>query len=1257
MAYFVERLPLTALANRSRNYLVAAFSLLILVFGFAAGVPHAEIWPAIGVFACLYAAALLFSSQPDQGPAFSIGLMIIVSALLSLGAEAVAATAIAGAIIAEMDHALLHSHLYRPPQTIQQAPSIIALEAGSTIFAVLPGAALFQASGGALLVLFGSVLVLHQLSLLVMSAVLCPTLNWPHRLRYSARLTILELLTLPFSLLLVAVNERLGLFALLAAGIACVGGALLYHMTQRLRELGILNAFGQALSANLSLDELLANLHQQTAKLLKVELFAVVLYEGDTGTLTFPYVSYRGERLHWLPISNLQNVNRYPASTREPLLLRGDVVAEAAKLGMRFVYPPFPVCYLSIPLILGDQLTGVISIESFTDVNAYKPSDVKLIQALTPQVAVALHNAQLYERTASMANELAQLNEVAAVVSATLDIQTISEAICQALKNLTKADKTALFLYNPDRTAMTVAYSIGFSPEYVAQFAHLPLGSFSNRTERLVVSDAQADSVEAEWRALAELGDYRALALAPLRVRDETIGLLAIFYEAVYAFRPDELERLSTLANQVSVAVANAQLYGESQRRANDMSQLVQTTQALVESLDLNAIGSILVSRIATALHLDEVALVLWDSSREQWQPVASYRDQLPDYASVDKTIFRRVADTQRPLVLPEAEDDWTLLNTLNLKTALILPLTLRAETAGVVLLGHGEERTFQTHELQFAEALMGQAATVLDNARLFRLIDTELDERIRQLSAIDAVSRKMSASLDLDTVIHEVLNAALSVTYADAAGCGLQTTTGRIAFTARMRFAPDISNTLSVWQGISGRVIRTSQYVLCGDVHQDPDYLEIVPGMKSELCVPIMRDGVALGVLDLESRHPDAFTTAHVSFMTTLADHAAVAIEKARLFSDIRRGNEQMHAILNSTRDGMILVGLHGELIQANPAAERLLNRPLQAFVGQNVIKLLAQLSQDGARAPGINYPYKELKATLRTLKKDPERVTRQVYQVMTGDGVRHVEEIGLPVQGDDRHTFARLFVLRDISEETSLERFREQVTNMIVHDLRSPLAGVIGSLKLLEDMANEGDTDQIGRVIEIAYGNADNLLRLVESILEIRRMENGLMTLERESAPLQKPVLKAIQALETLAQEGSLRLENCIPRDLPLLNVDVDKIRRVLINLLDNAIKYTPADGEIRIEAQHLPGDPMVQVRVVDTGKGIPPEYRERVFGVFVTLPGSALRGRRGTGLGLTFCRLTVEAHGGRIWAESGPEGGTAMCFTLPVAEGFTG
>ncbi|MEK7326833.1 MAG: HAMP domain-containing sensor histidine kinase, partial [Chloroflexota bacterium] len=185
-------------------------------------------------------------------------------------------------------------------------------------------------------------------------------------------------------------------------------------------------------------------------------------------------------------------------------------------------------------------------------------------------------------------------------------------------------------------------------------------------------------------------------------------------------------------------------------------------------------------------------------------------------------------------------------------------------------------------------------------------------------------------------------------------------------------------------------------------------------------------------------------------------------------------------------------------------------------------------------------------------------------------------------------------------------------------------------------------------GQAVEIALDSADRMSSLVNDILDVSRLENKQMPMERKTfalAPLAAEVLK----LQTvLADKNGIRLENAIPPGM-LAWADAGLISRVLQNLVGNAINFTPSGGLVRVAASaELNDHPSLLISVSDTGPGVPAEFHERIFQKFFT----GWQGMKGSGLGLAFCRLAVEAHGGRIWVESQPGQGATFTFTLPAA-----
>jgi signal transduction histidine kinase len=246
-------------------------------------------------------------------------------------------------------------------------------------------------------------------------------------------------------------------------------------------------------------------------------------------------------------------------------------------------------------------------------------------------------------------------------------------------------------------------------------------------------------------------------------------------------------------------------------------------------------------------------------------------------------------------------------------------------------------------------------------------------------------------------------------------------------------------------------------------------------------------------------------------------------------------------------------------------------------------------------------------------------------------------------------------LLALRDVSEARLLDEQRDDFTDMVVHDLRGPLGAMQNALQLvLPRISSPEDEEDNTVLLKSAAGNTSRLLRLVETLLDISKMQRSGLELKREPVALRALVSAASGALLTTAQRSNIVLHSQIPDNLPLLYVDCEQVERVLINLLDNAVRYSPAGGEIHLNAHETEPGKWIEVRISDSGPGIPPERREEVFERFRRIPGQQpQRGHRGHGLGLNFVKMAVEQHGGTIRVVDDSElPGACFAFTLPIA-----
>jgi two-component system sensor histidine kinase KdpD len=229
----------------------------------------------------------------------------------------------------------------------------------------------------------------------------------------------------------------------------------------------------------------------------------------------------------------------------------------------------------------------------------------------------------------------------------------------------------------------------------------------------------------------------------------------------------------------------------------------------------------------------------------------------------------------------------------------------------------------------------------------------------------------------------------------------------------------------------------------------------------------------------------------------------------------------------------------------------------------------------------------------------------------------------------------------------EIEAERMRNTLLSSVSHDLKTPLTVIAGSASTLLEGTTGLEEATKRELAQTIYDEAQRLDRLVRNLLEMSRLQSGLVTLHKEWHVLEEVLGSALNQMETQLQGRPLKID--VAPDLPLLNLDALLIERVFINLLDNALKYTPQGTPLEITGH--PAGQEVVLEVADRGPGLPPEDMPRLFQKFYQ---AAPGGKRGVGLGLSICRSIVEIHGGRIWAGNRPDGGAVFSFTLPLEEG---
>jgi signal transduction histidine kinase len=408
-------------------------------------------------------------------------------------------------------------------------------------------------------------------------------------------------------------------------------------------------------------------------------------------------------------------------------------------------------------------------------------------------------------------------------------------------------------------------------------------------------------------------------------------------------------------------------------------------------------------------------------------------------------------------------------------------------------------------------------------------------------------------------------------------------------------------------------------------------------------LGLPLIARGQWLGVVFIAFIEAHTFSPNDVVRGEQATQQVALAVAQARLFNAITVEHSHFQALIESSWDGIILVGLDRRILVVNAPALTYLQLPGRPE------DWTRQLIRTGLRHVHARAPQ-----AVRVLLEEFQRIETGDEPPAEGEIVlppRTLRWLNLPVRADTT-VLGRLLVVRDVTQQHQLTVLRDELTHMMVHDLRSPLSTVSTALEFLEsDVTDQLDEEQ-QQTLAIARESVRFTLDLVNAILDVHQLESGQIALERLPIPLTHLVAEALRLQTPAASARNLTLLSDVPEALPSAWADPSLMSRVLQNLVNNAIKFTPPGGRVQVTAMVESSErPHLIVTVRDTGPGIPSHIQSRLFQKFVS-ERPAQGGRRGSGLGLAFCKLVVEAHGGRIWAESWPGRGTQFIFTVPVA-----
>jgi PAS domain S-box-containing protein len=545
--------------------------------------------------------------------------------------------------------------------------------------------------------------------------------------------------------------------------------------------------------------------------------------------------------------------------------------------------------------------------------------------------------------------------------------------------------------------------------------------------------------------------------------------------------------------------------------------------------------------------------------------------------------------------------------------------------------------------------------------ARGLAMAQRRLERRVQELDILHTVGQALSASLDLDTVLSSIHSQVSELIPGDNFYVALyDPETAEVSFPLAIEEGQRMSwRSRSMGNGLTEYVLRTRAPLLIPrDVAQKASELgidEVGRKALSWLGVPIMAGDEPLGVIAVQSyTSPGVYDRSHQELLTTLAGHAGAALQNAHLYAQtdeaLARRVQELNSILQTVSEGIMLLDPQGQVIAVNRALAELLLLPqaelttslLEDRIGEQKASLISM----------IGYSPEDLRADLEALTRGKEHFKREEITV-AGPPKRDVERTLTPVRDREGTITGWLLTFRDLTEERQLALLREELTHMLIHDLRSPLAVIRGSLDTMLLHLSEGQTDVLDHLAQLAGRGADRMLDMIDNLLDISRLESGMMPLYPDDVAAGHLLTDVASRFSPLATSVGIRLVTEVAPDLPTLHIDYELVVRLLGNLVDNALKFTPRGGTVRLSAQRAPDSagPMVLISVTDTGRGIPEGSLHYIFQKFRQIAPAPGR-HTGSGLGLPFCKLVAEAHGGWIEVHSEVDRGTTFVVALPVS-----
>jgi len=929
--------------------------------------------------------------------------------------------------------------------------------------------------------------------------------------------------------------------------------------------------------------------------------------------------------------------------------------------------------------------------------------DVPAFRLFGSQISAALDAARLLGDLRGRVSELTLLNDIA-VATAALDPVLLLENALRRIASTFRADTAAAYVLEGAELAQTAW--LGVSPETAARTARLALGvgpAGRAVAQRKTIHFPELDADDEAQRWMREREGLCASAAVPLLVKDRVLGAFVLGRRRKEPFTDAELSLLSAIGVQLGIAVDNARLFADTRRRVGDL-EAVNALALRVFGTAPGDAASLLASttrEIARALSARSVVILQLDATGAQLEGVAGWGTPLPPADLViplaRSELSRRALQTQEPVCglhvfdAPGRGEEGPPPLSL-----LLVPLTSRGATRGLVAIADVPQRRFSDAEIALACALASEAAVGMENAALY----AEAQRRVEELSLMNEVGRTVAGSLDLDRILEEGARAVARLVGASACHVFLVDAARReLRFAASTSPQPltDVRRALDA-PSLGPAVARERRPIAVEDVaaspYVDPE-LAADGDLRSLLGAPLLVRDEPMGVLIVtQTGARRRFTAAEIERVMAVANQLAVAIDNARLFGETRRRAEELGLLLEVGRslvasldldevleagvrnlarivdapDGYLLLadraaphmviraaaGDHPELVGRNIPLED--DRSVGPWVFQHRAPLViedaaldtrvdrALQAASGGRAY-LAVPLVVRDRAIGAVVISDTRGPRQFTQAQVERATAIANQLAVAVDNarlyeDLRRSYADLARAQDQLVHQERLAALGELAAVIAHEVRNPLGVIFNSLGSLRRLCQaSGDAHML---LDIVGEEADRLNRIVGDLLDFAKPAPP--TLRPEA--LDRVLDEAVAAALTDARDR-IAVERDVPGDLPLVPIDAHLVRQAIVNVVVNAAQAMPERGTLTVRARVV--DEAAVVELSDTGCGIPDEVRHRIFEPFFTTRPT------GTGLGLAIVKRIMDGHHGRVEVRARPGGsGTTFALHLPRAPG---